>query len=101
MAYGHDYKSALKDYILFAGRMPLPPRYAFGYWWSRYWLYSDKEFRRLIDNFHRYDIPLDVLVVDMDWHYTEKAKGAGPDGHGTVNCFHLLKAFCVMSKHKT
>ncbi|MCR8917657.1 MULTISPECIES: glycoside hydrolase family 31 protein [Bacteroides] len=75
MAYGHDYKSALKDYILFAGRMPLPPRYAFGYWWSRYWLYSDKEFRRLIDNFHRYDIPLDVLVVDMDWHYTEKGKG--------------------------
>ena len=55
--------------------MPLPPRYAFGYWWSRYWLYSDKEFRNLIDNFHTYQIPLDVLVVDMDWHYTEKGKG--------------------------
>lgn len=75
MAYGHDYKSALKDYTLFAGKIPLPPRYAFGYWWSRYWLYSDKEFRRLIDNFHTYRIPLDVLVVDMDWHYTEKGKG--------------------------
>ena len=49
MAYGHDYKQALKDYTLFAGKMPLPPRYAFGYWWSRYWLYSDKEFRNLID----------------------------------------------------
>lgn len=75
MAYGHDYKQALKDYTLFAGKMPLPPRYAFGYWWSRYWLYSDKEFRNLIDNFHTYQIPLDVLVVDMDWHYTEKGKG--------------------------
>lgn len=75
MAYGHDYKQALKDYTLFAGKMPLPPRYAFGYWWSRYWLYSDKEFRNLIDNFHTYRIPLDVLVVDMDWHYTEKGKG--------------------------
>ena len=75
MAYGHDYKSALKDYTLFAGKMPLPPRYAFGYWWSRYWLYSDKEFRQLIDHFHAYRIPLDVLVVDMDWHYTEKGKG--------------------------
>ena len=75
MAYGHDYKQALKDYTLFAGRMPLPPRYAFGYWWSRYWLYSDKEFRNLIDNFNTYQIPLDVLVVDMDWHYTEKGKG--------------------------
>lgn len=60
MAYGHDYKQALKDYTLFAGKMPLPPRYAFGYWWSRYWLYSDKEFRNLIDNFHTYQIPLDV-----------------------------------------
>lgn len=75
MAYGHDYKRALKDYTLFAGKIPLPPRYAFGYWWSRYWLYSDKEFRNLIDNFHAYRIPLDVLVVDMDWHYTEKGKG--------------------------
>lgn len=76
MAYGHDYKTALRDYTLFAGKVPLPPRYAFGYWWSRYWLYSDKEFRNLIDNFHAYGIPLDVLVVDMDWHYTEKGKGA-------------------------
>ena len=75
MAYGHDYKQALKDYTLFAGKMPLPPRYAFGYWWSRYWLYSDKEFRNLIDDFNTYQIPLDVLVVDMDWHYTEKGKG--------------------------
>lgn len=75
MAYGHDYKAALKDFTLFAGKMPLPPRYAFGYWWSRYWLYSDKEFRNLIENFHAYRIPLDVLVVDMDWHYTEAGKG--------------------------
>ena len=75
MAYGHDYKAALKDYTLFAGKVPLPPRYAFGYWWSRYWLYSDKEFRNLIDNFHTYQIPLDVLVVDMDWHYTDPGFG--------------------------
>ncbi|MBB4044188.1 alpha-glucosidase (family GH31 glycosyl hydrolase) [Bacteroides reticulotermitis] len=75
MTYGRDYKAALKDYTLFSGKVPLPPRYAFGYWWSRYWLYSDKEFRNLIDNFHTYQIPLDVLVVDMDWHYTEKGKG--------------------------
>ncbi len=31
MAYGHDYKAALKDFTLFAGKVPLPPRYAFGY----------------------------------------------------------------------
>ncbi|MGN1239139.1 MAG: TIM-barrel domain-containing protein [Muribaculaceae bacterium] len=75
MAYGTDYKRALKDYTRFAGKMPLPPRYAFGYWWSRYWLYSDKELRNLAKDLRNYGFPLDVLVIDMDWHYTEKGRG--------------------------
>ncbi len=75
MAYSHDYKAALKDFTVFAGKMPLPPRFTFGYWWSRYWAYSDKEMRTLVDKFHAYDIPLDVLVVDMDWHYTDEGRG--------------------------
>ena len=75
MGYGHDYKQALKDFTVFAGKVPLPPRYAFGYWWSRYWAYSDKELRDLVKKFEQYDIPLDVLVIDMDWHYTEAGKG--------------------------
>ena len=75
MAYGHDYKAALKDFTVFAGKMPLPPRFTFGYWWSRYWAYTDRELRTLVDKFHAYDIPLDVLVVDMDWHYTDPGRG--------------------------
>lgn len=49
----------------------MPPRYAFGYWWSRYWDYSDRELKTLVENFESYDIPLDVLVVDMGWHRTD------------------------------
>lgn len=75
LAYGTDYKRALKDYTRFAGKMPLPPRYAFGYWWSRYWLYSDKELRNLARDLRNYGFPLDVLVIDMDWHYTEQDRG--------------------------
>ena len=75
MGYGHDYKQALKDFTVFAGKVPLPPRYAFGYWWSRFWAYSDKELRDLVKKFDQYDIPIDVLVIDMDWHYTEPGKG--------------------------
>ena len=75
MAYGNDYKAALKDYTVFAGKIPMPPRYALGYWWSRYWSYSDAEFRSLVENFQQYGIPLDVLVVDMDWHYTDEGRG--------------------------
>ncbi len=69
-AYGYDYKKALKNYTTIAGKIPMPPRYAFGYWWSRYWAYSDREFKDLVADFRRYDIPIDVLIIDMDWHLT-------------------------------
>ncbi len=69
-AYGHDYKQALADYQLVAGRSPLPPKYVFGYWWSRYWQYSDNEFVDLVQKIKSLDIPIDVLIVDMDWHET-------------------------------
>lgn len=75
MAYGNDYKGALKDFTTLSGKIPMPPRYAFGYWWSRWWAYSEHELRRLVDNFEAYGIPLEVLVIDMDWHYTDEAHG--------------------------
>ena len=69
-AYGHDYRQALRDYVAVAGRIPLPPKYAFGYWWSRFWQYSDNELRDLVSQMRSMDIPLDVLIIDMDWHDT-------------------------------
>ena len=69
-AYGHEYTKALKDYTRVAGNIPLPPKYVFGYWWSRYWQYSDNELRDLVETMHSLDIPIDVLIVDMDWHET-------------------------------
>jgi alpha-glucosidase (family GH31 glycosyl hydrolase) len=66
--YGHDYKQALGDFTKIAGRIPLPPRFAFGAWWSRYWAYSDQELNELVNGFHENDVPLDVFVIDMDWH---------------------------------
>lgn len=68
MAYGDDYKSALLDFSKIAGHVPMLPRYVFGYWWSRYWSYSDNELRELVQNLKRFDVPTDVLVIDMDWH---------------------------------
>lgn len=96
MAYGHDYKTALKDFTVFAGKIPLPPRFAFGYWWSRYWSYSDKEFRELVNNFHTYRIPLDVLVVDMDWHYTEPGKGGWTGWTWNRGLFRSQKSFFLI-----
>ncbi|MGH7596928.1 MAG: TIM-barrel domain-containing protein [bacterium] len=69
-AYGHDYKKALYDFTRVAGKIPMPPRFAFGTWWSRYWAYTDQEFKQLVHEFEIHDVPLDVLVIDMDWHLT-------------------------------
>jgi hypothetical protein len=77
--YGHDYVAALGDFTKIAGREPLPPRYAFGYWWSRYWNYSDSEIRDVVADFTRYGIPLDVLVIDMDWHTTPGLSSEHPE----------------------
>jgi len=69
-AYGHDYRAAMGDYARVAGKIPMPPRFAFGTWWSRYWAYTDQEFEDLVREFRAHDVPLDVLVIDMDWHPT-------------------------------
>ncbi len=66
--YGHDYKAALAEYTHFGGPVPLIPRYLLGAWWSRYWSYSAQDLRDLVHEFEEHDVPLDVLVVDMDWH---------------------------------
>lgn len=68
--YGHDYKQALHDFTRVAGKIPLPPRFALGTWWSRWWAYTDAELAELVRGFREHDIPLDVLAIDMDWHPT-------------------------------
>ena len=68
--HGHEYRQALHDFTRVAGPIPIPPRFAFGTWWSRYWSYTDREFKELVEEFRSHDVPLDVLVIDMDWHLT-------------------------------
>ena len=79
--YGHDYTDALADFAKVSGKIPLPPKYAFGYWWCRYWEYSDFELIDLAEHFKAYNIPVDVMIVDMDWHETwNKIAAATPAG---------------------
>jgi alpha-glucosidase (family GH31 glycosyl hydrolase) len=73
MGYGKNFKAALKDFTLVAGKMPIPPKYAFGIWYSRWQTYADWELKEIVETYEKYDLPLDVLVVDMDWHITKKS----------------------------
>ena len=67
-AFGDDFKGWIKAASKIFGHQPLPPRYAFGYWWSRYWAYTDKELELIVEECNQRGIPLDVIVLDMDWH---------------------------------
>jgi len=102
--YGHEYKRALADFIKVAGRIPLPPRFVFGSWWSRYWAYSDAELRELVKEFREHDVPLDVLVIDMDWHldgwtgYTWNPKYF-PDPEGFLKWVHEQGLRATLNLH--
>jgi hypothetical protein len=67
-AYGRDHRTALRDWIAVTGRPALVPRYCHGLWWSRYHPYTQSEFLAIVDRFAAEGMPLDVLVVDVDWH---------------------------------
>ncbi len=73
--YGHDYPAAVREYSRFGGDVPLLPRWLLGSWWSRYWPYRDQDLRELVGEFSSHGLPLDVLVIDMDWHRTDSWTG--------------------------
>lgn len=78
--YGHDYKQALADYTRLAGKVPLPPRFTLGYWYSKYDPYSADDFRDIAKALRDNDINADVMIFDMDWHYNGQAESNGRGG---------------------
>ncbi|MEK8215193.1 glycoside hydrolase family 31 protein [Paenibacillus sp. FSL L8-0463] len=69
--YGHDYLNCLKDFYQLCGPTPLLPRYALGNWWSRYYRYTEDEYKGLMERFELEQIPFSVAVMDMDWHLVD------------------------------
>ncbi len=70
-AYGTDFHGALRAFYRLTGGVPLLPRYALGNWWSRYYKYSQEEYKELILKFEEKGVPFSVAVIDMDWHKTD------------------------------
>ena len=67
-AYGREYARALAELAVVFGRTPLPPRYSFGCWYSRYPTFDQKGLEALVADFAKHELPLDVLVLDLEWH---------------------------------
>ena len=70
--YGNDYRGAVRALYTLTGRTPLLPRFALGNWWSRYHVYTDEEYLRVLNRFEEREVPISVATVDMDWHYSVK-----------------------------
>ena len=66
-AHGLEFQQALADYTAVAGPIAMPPKFAFGVFFSRWWPFSESESRDIISDYQSFSIPLDVLVTDMDW----------------------------------
>lgn len=76
-AYGHDYKTAICDLRAASGAFELPRRCIFGSWYSRWWRYTSEEFLALVDEYDENGFPLDIMVMDMDWHYQDWGHAEG------------------------
>ena len=83
MGYGHDYKKAIYDFTRIAGKIPLPPDYVLGYWYSKYDNYTADDFRNIIKSMADNDINADVLILDMDWHWNGEKEVSGGRGGWT------------------
>ena len=85
---GLDFKGALRDLSLLSGEQPIPPRYAFGVWFSRWWPYADWESRALLKEFDARGVPCDVLITDMDWHHTCYRRTYGKEDEKSMDASH-------------
>lgn len=103
-AYGDDYPHLLREYTRLCGRIPMLPRYALGTWFSRYWDYSAAELQDVVRTFRQLDIPLSVLVIDVDWHkygwegydWNEKQF---PDAPGLLRWLHGQGLHVTLNNH--
>ncbi len=68
------YPALIEQYVTVTGKQPLPPRWAFGNFASRFGYHTEAETRAIVDKFVAEDFPLDAVVLDLYWF--------GPDIQG-------------------
>lgn len=68
------YPALIEQYVTVTGKQPLPPRWAFGNFASRFGYHTEAETRAIVDKFAAEDFPLDAVVLDLYWF--------GPDIQG-------------------
>jgi len=71
---GDGWQDVMSSYTSLTGRQPLPPRWTFGNFASRFGYHSEAETRAVVDKFIEEKIPLDAVVLDLYW-FGKEVKG--------------------------
>ncbi|HWV14111.1 MAG TPA: TIM-barrel domain-containing protein [Cellvibrio sp.] len=77
---GDSYPQLLNNFVQLTGKQPLPPRWTFGNFASRFGYRTEAQTRDTVAKYQSEDIPLDAVILDLYWF--------GPDikGHmGTLD----------------
>ncbi|KQV54053.1 glycosyl hydrolase [Duganella sp. Root336D2] len=64
---GEQWEDVVANYTSLTGRQPLPPRWAFGNFASRFGYHTEAETRAVVDRFIADKIPVDAVVLDLYW----------------------------------
>ena len=81
---GDSWEQLTYEYTSLTGRQPLPPRWAFGNFASRFGYRTEAQARATVDKFIAEKVPLDAIVFDLYWF--------GPDMRGSMGNFSFSKA---------
>ena len=73
LGYGKDYRKAIADFTRIAGKIPLPPAYVFGYWYSKYASYSADDYRGIMADLESNGIPADAMILARTPERTESS----------------------------
>jgi oligosaccharide 4-alpha-D-glucosyltransferase len=64
---GDTWYEITSNYTSLTGKQPLPPRWAFGNFSSRFGYHTQEEVERTIQKFEESKIPVDAIILDLYW----------------------------------
>lgn len=71
---GNSWEDLIKNYTDLTGKQPLPPRWAFGNFSSRFGYHNQNEVEQTIQKFKDEKIPVDAVILDLYW-FGKEIKG--------------------------
>ncbi len=80
---GKTWEKITENFTLLTGRQPLPPRWVFGNFSSRFGYHSQEEVENTIAKFRKDSIPVDAVILDLYWF--------GNDIKGTMGNLEFVK----------